>query len=223
METQEQKPDYTPNASGLSMKFVEAVAYAADAHAGQVRKGTAIPYIEHPLGVASLVIKFGGSEDQAIAALLHDVVEDCDPVYGEKIQEVFGSRVASIVAQLTDGVKDENGAKPDWRARKVKHLAALRDASPDVLLVMACDKIHNARELFEDIRLTGLSAYNKFNGGVSGTLWYLQTCAEIAASTPAGDMLTNTVWGIQSFTKYLAEHTGPFGDGEGAVHTGTVQ
>lgn len=203
METQEQKPDYTPNASGLSMKFVEAVAYAADAHAGQVRKGTAIPYIEHPLGVASLVIKFGGSEDQAIAALLHDVVEDCDPVYGEKIQEVFGSRVASIVAQLTDGVKDENGAKPDWRARKVKHLAALRDASPDVLLVMACDKIHNARSLRSELPLRGLNAYAKFRGGIDGTFWYLKSCADLAGGTPAGVVLSSLVYEIGQITSAL--------------------
>lgn len=195
--------EFAPEAPGLGMRFVEAVAYASDAHAGQVRKGSDVPYISHPLGVASLVIEFGGDEDQVIAGLLHDVVEDCEPIYGEKIQEVFGARVASIVHQLTDGVPDENGVKPEWRARKDAHLAKLRGASPDVLLVMACDKIHNARALRAELPLKGLNAFAKFNGGIDGTFWYLQSCAELVATTAAGQLLNQIVREIGSITSFL--------------------
>lgn len=202
MENQQQQPE-SFEISGLSIKFVEAVAYAADAHAGQVRKGSDVPYIAHPLAVSSLVLEFGGDEDLAIAGLLHDVVEDCDPLYGAKIQEVFGTRVASIVYQLTDGIPDENGNKPEWRPRKEEHIAKLKHANPDVLLVMACDKIHNARSLRSELPLRGLNAYAKFRGGIDGTFWYLKSCADLAGGTPAGVVLSSLVYEIGQITSAL--------------------
>jgi (p)ppGpp synthase/HD superfamily hydrolase len=177
----------------FGMPFINGVAYAADAHNGQVRKGSDVPYISHPLAVAALVLEFGGDEDLAIAGLLHDVIEDCDPIYAERMQETFGGRVYSIVRQLTDGVPDESGEKPEWRDRKEDHLAKLRQASPDVLLVAACDKIHNARSLLADVRRDGLAAFDKFKGGVDGTLWYLGDVAKITRGTPAGDALQGVV------------------------------
>ena len=170
----------------LSMKFVEAVAFASDAHAGQVRKGTQIPYISHPLAVATLVLEFGGSEELAIAGLLHDVVEDCNPVYGNAIADVFGGRVAAIVLKLTDGVVGADGKKPEWRERKEKYIARLKDAGPDVLLVKACDAIHNASATLEDLKRDGLQAFERFRGGVDGTLWYYLEVAKACRSTAAG-------------------------------------
>lgn len=185
---------YMPNFE-LGIDFINAVAFAADAHAGQPRKGTTIPYITHPLAVASLVLEYGGDEELAIAGLLHDVIEDCDPIYGEKIQEIFGARVYSIVRALTDGVPGEDGQKEDWRPRKEAHIAHLRQASPDVLLVAACDKIHNTRSLIADVKRDGLAAFDKFKGGVDGTLWYLREMALATRCTgPAGDELWALVY-----------------------------
>lgn len=184
----------------FGIKFIEGYAYALDAHQGQTRKGTQIPYIAHPLAVASLVLEFGGDEDLAIAGLLHDVIEDCDPVYAEQMQTNFGARVTSIVRQLTDGVPDETGEKPDWRTRKEAHIAHLRTASPDVLIVAACDKIHNARCLLADIQRDGLAAFEKFKGGVDGTIWYLTEVARATSSTAAGSTLFNLVLEISLAT-----------------------
>ena len=174
----------------FGMPFVSAIAYAADAHNGQARKGRDIPYLCHPLAVASLVIEYGGDEEMAIAALLHDVIEDCDPVYAERMQEHFGSRVLALVRTLTDGTPGPDGQKPEWRARKEAHLARLRDANPDVLLIAACDKIHNARCLLEDIKRDGPDAtMQRFTGGADGTSWYYREMAKLTASTPAGPAL----------------------------------
>src|ERR1700742_1058831 len=95
-----------------------ALDYAAEAHQAQARKGTAIPYLSHVLGVASLVIEHGGDEDQAIAGLLHDVLEDCGPEHASVIRRDFGERVLSIVESCTDGVPDAQGNKAPWRERK---------------------------------------------------------------------------------------------------------
>src|SRR3954451_22154486 len=101
----------------LSEKYSEAVGYAAAAHARQVRKDTSIPYISHPIAVSALVIEHGGNEVQAIAALLHDVLEDCGAHHAPVIAERFGIDVLKIVQGITDGVPDDRGVKPPWRMR----------------------------------------------------------------------------------------------------------
>lgn len=185
-----------------TISFINAVAYAADAHNGQVRKGSDTPYLAHPLAVASLVMEFGGDEELAIAGLLHDVIEDGAPVYEQEMQENFGARVYSIVRALTDGTPDpETGEKPAWQPRKEAHIAKLRNANPDVLLVAACDKIHNARSLIADVRRDGLSAYAKFRGGIKGTLWYLREMAAVTACTAAGATLAELVGELSSTTE----------------------
>src|SRR4051794_11465583 len=95
-----------------------ALDYAADAHQNQARKGSAIPYLSHLLGVSSLVVEYGGDEDQAIAGLLHDVLEDCGAQHADPIRQQFGGRVLRIVEALTDGTPDATGQKPPWRERK---------------------------------------------------------------------------------------------------------
>lgn len=159
-------------------RYAAAVRYAATAHAGQVRKGTSIPYITHPIAVSGLVMEFGGDEDQAIAGLLHDVVEDCG-VSLESLEAQFGGRVAAIVDGCTDGVPDAQGHKPPWRERKEQYLAHLEQAHSDVLLVSACDKLHNARAIVADLRTHGLTIFERFTAGQDGTTWYYRQLAGV--------------------------------------------
>jgi GTP pyrophosphokinase len=139
-------------------------------HAGQGRKASTVPYIAHLMGVASLVLEAGGDEDLAIAALLHDVVEDCGgaPMLKE-VRRRFGKRVANIVEGCTDTDIDP---KPPWRARKENYLRHLQRADQDTRLVSAADKLHNVRSTLTDYREAGESIWARFNGGRDGTLWY---------------------------------------------------
>jgi GTP pyrophosphokinase len=150
----------------------EALDYAATAHDGQFRKGTAIPYLAHLLGVCALVVEHGGDEDQAIAGLLHDVIEDCGEAHRAAIRRRFGDRVADIVEGCTDGVPDATGEKAPWRERKAAYLRHLRDAPRDTLFVSICDKLYNARAIAGDLRALGHDVFDRFNGGRDGTLWY---------------------------------------------------
>jgi (p)ppGpp synthase/HD superfamily hydrolase len=142
-------------------------------HAGQLRKGTGDPYIAHLLGVTSLVFEAGGDEDLAIAALLHDVVEDCGglPMLRE-VRRRFGKRVAHIVAGCTDSYSDP---KPPWRERKEQYMKHLRTADADTRLVSAADKLHNARTILTDYREHGESIWGRFQGKREGTLWYYRS------------------------------------------------
>jgi (p)ppGpp synthase/HD superfamily hydrolase len=157
-----------------------ALDYAAEAHQAQVRKGTSIPYLSHLLGVASLVIEHGGDEHQAIAGLLHDVLEDCGMQHEAAIRERFGERVLGIVLACTDGTPDEHGEKAPWRARKEAYIAHLGSASDDTLLVSACDKLHNARAISTDLA-SGEDVFARFTGGREGTLWYYDALAKTFA------------------------------------------
>jgi GTP pyrophosphokinase len=159
-------------------RYADAVRFAADAHAGQVRKGTTIPYIVHPLAVSALVVEFGGDEDQAIAGLLHDVVEDCG-VSLIDLSEGFGPRVAAIVAGCTDGVPDARGVKAPWKARKQRYLAHLEEEPQDTLLVSACDKLHNARDIVSDIRLVGMEVFDRFSANWDQVVWYYRSLAGV--------------------------------------------
>ena len=160
----------------LTSRFTDALAFAAQLHAGQFRKGTAIPYIAHLLGVAGLVIEQGATEDEAIAALLHDAVEDQGgAVTREEIRRRFGETVAAIVDGCTD--TDER-PKPPWRKRKEKYLAQVRTASPSVRLVTAADKLHNARAILADYRAVGEAVWERFSGGREGTLWYYRALVD---------------------------------------------
>lgn len=143
--------------------------FAARKHAGQVRKGTPAPYISHLMGVASLVLEAGGDEDLAIAALLHDVVEDCGgaPML-KQVRRRFGKRVAHVVEGCTQEID------LPWRERRENYIKHLRGADADVRLVSAADKLHNARHILTDYREVGERIWPRFNGGREGTLWYYQ-------------------------------------------------
>lgn len=156
----------------LTLRYAEAVAYATAAHAGQVRKGTKIPYITHPLAVSALVLEFGGDEDQAVAGLLHDVLEDCGEEHEGAILLRFGGRVLRLVRGCTDGVPDQSGRKPPWRERKERYLRHLAEAPDDLLLVSVADKVHNARAIQADRAAIGDAVFDRFTAGREGTSWY---------------------------------------------------
>jgi (p)ppGpp synthase/HD superfamily hydrolase len=162
--------------SQLSTRFNEAFLFAAKKHAAQTRKHTRIPYIAHLMSVAALVLEAGGDEDLAIAALLHDVVEDCGgkPML-EEVRRGFGNRVAHVVAGCTDA---DTYPKPPWRQRKEIYLQHLKGADADVRLVSAADKLHNVREILKDYREGGELVWQRFKGKREGTLWYYRALAD---------------------------------------------
>jgi (p)ppGpp synthase/HD superfamily hydrolase len=157
----------------LGPRFRRAFLFAAEKHSGQARKASTIPYLAHLMGVASLVLEAGGDEDLAIAALLHDVVEDCGGAAMLKtVRRRFGSRVARMVDGCTDADTDP---KPPWRERKEKYLQRLRKENTDTRLVSAADKLNNVRSILSDYRVLGESVWSRFHGGREGTLWYYRT------------------------------------------------
>jgi (p)ppGpp synthase/HD superfamily hydrolase len=160
----------------LGPRFRRAFLFAADKHARQTRKASTIPYIAHLMGVASLVLEFGGDEDMAIAALLHDVVEDCGgaPMLTE-VRRRFGKRVAKIVDGCTDS---DTNPKPPWRERKETYIRHLRRADAETRLVSAADKLNNIRSILSDYREVGETIWARFQGGRDGSLWYYRALLE---------------------------------------------
>lgn len=154
----------------LTERFQKAFRFAARVHARQKRKGTRIPYLAHLMSVAAMVIEAGGDEATAVAALLHDAVEDQGglPRLSE-IRRRFGPRVANIVHGSTDA---ETLPKPPWRERKEKYLRHLAQAPPEVRLVSAADKLHNARAILADYRRLGEALWKRFHAGREEQLWY---------------------------------------------------
>jgi (p)ppGpp synthase/HD superfamily hydrolase len=188
----------------LSERFTQAVDYAREAHASQTRKGTSIPYLAHLLGVASLVLDYGGDEDQAIAALLHDTVEDQGAHHEAVIRHQFGDRVAGIVMACTDGTQEgkaqattPEAKRADWLQRKQRYLAHLASAPDDALLVSGCDKLHNARAIVSDLNdpNVGTAVFDRFTGKRDGTLWYYGELVRVFADrhAPAAAALARTV------------------------------
>lgn len=168
----------------LGGRFTAALELAVELHREQARKGTRIPYLGHILGVAALVIEDGGSEDEIIAALLHDGPEDAG---GEatlaRIGERFGPEVKRIVAACSDTFETP---KPPWRERKEAYLEHLEHAAPDELRVSLADKVHNARSVLADYRELGEELWSRFRGGREGTLWYYRSLAGIFARRCGG-------------------------------------
>ncbi len=154
----------------LSPRFNAALDLAATLHAQQYRKGGRIPYVSHLLAVSAIVLEFGGNETQAIAALLHDAVEDQGgATVLSQIREQFGDEVAAIVESLSD---TDQHPKPPWQERKLHHLQQLQQAPESAFLVLAADKLHNARTTVREYRQIGEAIWARFGGGRSGALWY---------------------------------------------------
>jgi hypothetical protein len=161
----------------LTTRFTEAVDYARAHHATQVRKGTAIPYVAHLLAVSALVLEHGGDESAAVAALLHDVVEDGG---GERALVEIGARLGADVAAVVEECSDTTAAvKEDWRVRKERYLEHLESAPPEVLLVSAADKLHNARSILADLRELGDALWDRFNRGAREQLWYYGSLRDV--------------------------------------------
>jgi (p)ppGpp synthase/HD superfamily hydrolase len=191
----------------LSSRFEEALVFAAQLHAKQVRKGTSIPYISHLLAVASLVLEYGGNEDEAIAALLHDAIEDQGGVFArEEIRRRFGNTVVDIVDGCTDA---EVIPKPPWRERKETYIAHVRHAPASVRLVSAADKLHNARSILADYRILGEELWNRFSSGKQGTLWYYHSLVEAyraAGTSPLVEELARTVAEIDALVEQNSQN-----------------
>lgn len=168
----------------LSSRFAGALTYANDLHAGQVRKASSTPYIAHLLAVTAIVLEHEGSEDEAIAALLHDAVEDQG---GAATRAEISRRFGEAVALVVDGCTDtDREPKPPWRERKTAFIARLATASPQVRLVVAADKLHNARAVAGDYRTLGEAVWDRFTGGRAGTLWYYRAVTDaLAAAGPS--------------------------------------
>ncbi len=167
--------NYETSAESGWRNLAASVEFALQAHARQKRKGTETPYVSHLLGVASLVLEHGGDEEQAMAAMLHDAVEDQGADMEPVIRERFGARVADIVLGCTDA---DTLPKPPWRERKEAYIRHLEHAGTDVLLVSCADKVHNARAICTDVRTHGIEVFGRFKAGRDGTVWYYRTLAE---------------------------------------------
>ncbi len=166
-------------------RMAMASEIAGLAHAGQFRKGTAIPYLSHCFAVASLVMEYGGNEEQILAALLHDVLEDGGAAYADTIRDALGHGVLSIVEACSDSTAEEKTSvsphdrRADWKARKDAYLARLVTESPEALLVSGCDKLHNASSILKDLDRVGISVFDRFIGGLNGTLWYYTSVSSL--------------------------------------------
>jgi (p)ppGpp synthase/HD superfamily hydrolase len=161
------------------VRYADALSWAATLHATQKRKGTGHPYVAHLLSVSALVWRDGGAEDEAIAALLHDAIED-QGVTREAIADRYGERVAHIVELCTDA---DGEPKPPWQARKEAHLDKLRGVHDEgVLRVVAADKVDNATSVLADHDVIGARIWEIFRGGREGTAWYYAAMHELLAA-----------------------------------------
>lgn len=176
----------------FTQHFNLAFELAAGFHHNQTRKGTPVPYIGHLMAVCSLVLDSGGDEDQAIAALLHDVVEDQGGLTTlATIRQLFGDRVAAAVEACSDSMTSDPAQKLPWRERKERYLAHLKDASADALMVGAADKLHNARAILMDYRQVGEEVWSRFKVGKDEQLWYYGELVAGFRQTAAPKMLVD--------------------------------
>lgn len=180
----------------LSERFDEALNLASRLHRAQMRKHTSIPYVSHLLIVAGTVIEQGGDEDTAIAALLHDAVEDQGGrATLELIERMFGPRVAGLVMEVTDA---EVVPKPPWRSRKERYLAGMRAMSPEALLIAVADKLHNARSTLADYRLSGPAVWERFNANAEMQAWFYRAFLAAAGAHPGRpDRLLEELRGVE--------------------------
>jgi (p)ppGpp synthase/HD superfamily hydrolase len=190
----------------LDAEFLRAVGYALRKHRTQRRKGKRVPYMEHLMGVCSLVLHYGGGQEEAIAALLHDVVEDQGgkPVL-EEIRREFGERVAHIVQGCTD---TDTSPKPPWEERKKAYIAHVPTADASIRLVSAADKLHNSRAILADYREIGDAVWDKFKKGRDGTLWYYREMVKALRSAPSDPRVNPLVDELERVVRALHRKVG---------------
>ena len=166
-----------------SERLLRALEAAALMHAGQKKKGTSVPYLSHLLGTCSIALEHGADEDEAIAALLHDAIEDVEPAAeAREVVWSFGARVGRIVEGCTDS---DAHPKPPWRERKEAHLRHLPEADASTLLVSAADKLHNARRIVSDARREGPSVWSLFAAAPDELAWYYRALVGGFRANPA--------------------------------------
>ena len=165
-----------PRFTASSARFVRAFELAADWHGGQKKKASSAPYVSHLMAISSLVMEDGGTEDEAIAGLLHDVIEDCGAGYRESIKNEFGEIVLGIVEGCTDS---DRIPKPPWRKRKEAWLSRLQEADESVCRVAVSDKLHNVRSMIADHQIVGKKLWLRFRGREEGTKWYYSEVSKI--------------------------------------------
>jgi (p)ppGpp synthase/HD superfamily hydrolase len=166
-----------------SDRMSEALSAAAQIHATQVRKGTDIPYLSHLLGACSIALEYGADEYEAIAALLHDAIEDGEPTEAARATVwSFGPEVGRIVEGCTDA---DTHPKPPWRRRKEEYLSSLATKDYSTLLVSASDKLHNARSIVRDLRGVGDRVWGRFSVSKQETLWYYRSLVTAYRANPA--------------------------------------
>lgn len=161
--------------SQYSKRVDDALGFVAAAFRERARKGSGVPYLAHLLGVAALVAEHGGDEDQIIAALLHDYLEDIDGADASVLEERYGKRVAAWVIGLSDAT---TRPKPPWEERKRRYLEALRKEAAELKLISAADKLYNALSLVRDHRAVGEALWDRFSASREQTLWYYRAVTE---------------------------------------------
>ena len=187
----------------MTDRFSAAVALALDLHRTQKRKLSGTPYIAHLFRVTGMVLEHGADEDTAIAALLHDAIEDQGgPEARERIRGVFGNRVASIVDECTD---TDEIPKPPWRERKERYLAHLPTASPSARMISAADKLDNIRCLLVAYHQKGEDVWQHFRGGRDGTLWYFRSVRDVLQKTGPLSLANELSRAVAEFETEIAE------------------
>jgi (p)ppGpp synthase/HD superfamily hydrolase len=196
----------------LSSDFDDALALASRLHRKQRRKGSETPYIAHVLAVTAIALEYGATESEAIAAVLHDAVEDQG---GQKrlmkIRDQFGKRIARIVAGCSDTTEKP---KPPWPERKEAFVERLREATYSVRLVVAADKVHNVRDVSASYQIHGEDFWSQFNGGRDGTLWYYRAVVDAlwSAAQPEEDRLIVLVAELDQAVTALEEFAAERGE-----------
>jgi (p)ppGpp synthase/HD superfamily hydrolase len=193
----------------LGPAYADAFLMAAEVHAHQLRKGSEIPYLAHLMAVSALVLDFGGDEECAMAALLHDTVEDCEDgrAMEATIREHFGDRVADIVLHCSDAIAEPGKPKPAWHQRKQQYIDDLESAHHDALLVSACDKLHNARAVLGDLRIYRDALWERFSTK-SGPdqVWYYQTLADLFSRRLPGPLADELQRVVGELSRLEAEY-----------------
>lgn len=181
----------------LTQRFEQALVYANHLHADQYRKDQRVPYIAHLLSVVALVLEDGGTENEAIAALLHDAVEDQG---GEQTRAEILQRFGEPVTAIVDGCTEDRTSQLSWQERKAAYLQQMQQASTAVRRVSLADKLHNARSLLAALHQDGTAIWNRFNGGREGMLWFYQSLNQIYQQT-------GTDYLSQEFDRLITELT----------------
>lgn len=193
----------TEETTKLGKRFEQALLFALRIHAGQLRKGSRAPYYSHLLGVASLVLEDGGSETEAIAALLHDAAEDgAGQQTLDEIRVQFGDVIAEIVLDCSDTLENP---KPPWKARKQAHIDHLQTCRPESVNIKLADNVHNASNLLRSLHESGPEVWVDFKGGKEGTLWYYKQMHRVFCQTRNGFLVDEFARLISEIENFRAE------------------